>query len=322
MFLWKRLSWDRSKGERSIRAAVDEQRYEGLKQGERGAVISIFAYILLSGLKLAVGYFAGSEALRADGLNNATDIVASVAVLIGLRLAQKPADRDHQYGHWKAETIASLVASFIMMAVGLQVLYAAVTAMLHKGGETPDLIAAWTGVFCAAVMYFVYRYNKQLAVKINSQAVMAAAKDNFSDAVVSIGTVIGIVGSQLGLPWLDPLTAVIVGLIIIKTAWDIFRDASHYLSDGFNKETIQAFQEIIMAVDGVIGVKKIKARNYGSNAVVDVTLLLEADMGFREAHDVATQVEQALKSYSDEVYDVLVHYEPVKGSSVKSAGRS
>ncbi|MNC43225.1 Cation efflux family protein [compost metagenome] len=91
-------------------------------------------------------------------------------------------------------------------------------------------IAAWIGVFCAVVMYFVYRYNKQLAVRINSQAVMAAAKDNFSDAIVSVGTVIGILGSQFRLPWLDPLTAVIVGLIICKTAWDIFRDASHHLS--------------------------------------------------------------------------------------------
>lgn len=300
---------------------MDEERYEGLKLGERGAVISILAYILLSGLKLVVGYFAGSEALRADGLNNATDIVASVAVLIGLRLAQKPADRDHQYGHWKAETIASLVASFIMMAVGLQVLYAAIMAMLHKGPETPDLVAAWTGMFCAAVMYAVYRYNKQLALRINSQAVMAAAKDNFSDAVVSVGTVIGIAGSKLGLPWLDPLTAVLVGGIIIKTAWEIFRDASHYLSDGFDEKSIQAFHEIIMAVDGVIGVKKIQARNYGSNTVVDVTLLLEADMAFREAHDVATQVEQTLKNFSQEVYDVHVHYEPAKESGTKAAGK-
>ena len=99
--------------------------------GERGAIISIIAYICLTALKLVIGSIAGSEALKADGLNNATDIVASIAVLIGLRLAQRPADKDHTYGHWKAETVASLVASFIMMAVGLQVLFEAIGSVFQ-----------------------------------------------------------------------------------------------------------------------------------------------------------------------------------------------
>ena len=139
---------------------MDQLKYDNLKLGEKGAILSIAAYILLSSLKLFIGYTADSEALKADGLNNATDIVASIAVLIGLRLSQRPADRDHTYGHWKAEGIASLVASFIMMAVGLQVLYEAVGA-IFEGRKDSDLVAAYTG-FCAAVMYLVYRYNKNL----------------------------------------------------------------------------------------------------------------------------------------------------------------
>lgn len=199
---------------------MEEQRYKDLKLGEKGAIISIIAYICLSAIKLLIGYSANSEALRADGLNNATDIVASIAVLIGLRLSQKPADRDHPYGHWKAETVASLIASFIMMAVGIQVLFGAASSMFEGPHESPDLISAWTGIGCAIVMYGVYRYNKRLASQINSQAVMAAAKDNLSDAWVSIGTVVGIIGAQFQLPWLDPLTAIVVGFLICKTAWD------------------------------------------------------------------------------------------------------
>ncbi len=97
---------------------MEQVKYNDLKLGERGAIISIVAYILLSALKLFTGTITGSEALKADGLNNATDIIESIAVLIGLRLAQKPPDKDHPYGHWKAETVASMVASFIMIAVG------------------------------------------------------------------------------------------------------------------------------------------------------------------------------------------------------------
>ena len=101
---------------------------------------------------------------------------------------------------------------------------------------------------------------------------MAAARDNISDAWVSIGAVIGIVGSQFGLPWLDPVTAIIVGLLICKTAWDIFREATHHLTDGFDVELIQEYRETIAGIDGVETVKDVRARNYGSNAVVDVVI--------------------------------------------------
>ncbi|GLO68346.1 hypothetical protein MACH08_41300 [Oceanobacillus kimchii] len=159
---------------------------------------------------LYIGNISNSEALKADGLNNTTDIIASIAVLIGLKLSQKQADEDHPYGHWKAEMVASMIASFIIMVVGIQVLIGAVTSVYQGGNESPDIISVWTGIFSAVIMYFVYRYNKNLAQKIKSHSVMAAAKDNLSDSWVSLGTAIGIFGSQFNLPWLDPLTAIVV----------------------------------------------------------------------------------------------------------------
>nr|WP_286457058.1 cation diffusion facilitator family transporter [Paenibacillus sp. CC-CFT742] len=288
---------------------MDQLKYDNLKMGERGAIISIIAYICLTALKLVIGSIAGSEALKADGLNNATDIVASIAVLIGLRLAQRPADKDHTYGHWKAETVASLVASFIMMAVGLQVLFEAIGSVFQGESESPDLIAAYTGIFCAVVMYLVYRFNKRLATKIKSQAVMAAARDNISDAWVSIGTVIGIVGSQFGLPWLDPVTAVIVGFLICKTAWDIFKEATHHLTDGFDVELIREYRKTIATIDGVETVKDVRARSYGNNAVVDVVITVRSDLDMHQAHDICTDVEDELLREHD-VYTVHVHVEP------------
>jgi cation diffusion facilitator family transporter len=288
---------------------MEEQAYLDLKRGERGAVISIIAYICLSALKLIVGYLANSEALKADGLNNATDIIASIAVLIGLKLSQRPADDDHPYGHWKAETIASMVASFIMVVVGIQVTYEAISSIFHDRNESPDLISAWTGIICAIVMYFVYRYNKKLANEINSPSVMAAAKDNLSDAWVSVGIFIGIIGTQFGLPWLDPLTAIIVALLICKTGWEIFREASHNLSDGFDEKVIELYKETIHNCYGVKGVKDIKARNYGNNIVVDIVILVNSHLDVRGAHDIATEVELKLIEVHH-VYDVHVHVEP------------
>lgn len=288
---------------------MDEQRYYNLKLGERGAIISIAAYIILSALKLFVGYISDSEALMADGLNNTTDILASVSVLIGLRLSQKPADDDHLYGHWKSEMVASMVASFIMILVGLQVLYSAVTSIFEGGNEAPDLISAWTGLFAALVMYLVYRYNRKLALKIKSHSVMAAAKDNLSDSWVSIGTAVGIIGSQFGLPWLDPVTAVIVGGLILKTGWDIFREASHQLTDGFDVDLIKEYKKTICEVPGVKGIKDLKARSYGNNIVVDTVITVNPTLDISTAHDISTRVEQKLVD-EFEIYDVHVHVEP------------
>lgn len=288
---------------------MEEQKYNNLKLGERGAIISIIAYICLSIIKLVIGYMSDSAALKADGLNNTTDIIASIAVLIGLKISQRPPDKDHRYGHWKSETIASMIASFIMVAVGIQVLIDAITSMFQGGKESPDIMAAYVGIFSALVMYFVYRYNKKLAIKINSKSVMAAAKDNISDAWVSIGTAVGIFGSQLNMPWLDTVTAIIVGLLICKTALDIFKQSSHDLSDGFDPDKIQLYQNVIIKVDGVKGIKEIKGRNYGNNEVIDVVILVNSTLDIKEAHDIATHVEiSMIKDYG--VYDVNVHIEP------------
>ncbi|MDX1261008.1 cation diffusion facilitator family transporter [Exiguobacterium sp. K1] len=288
---------------------MDQQKYDNLKLGERGAIISIIAYIVLSIIKLVVGYTADSAALRADGLNNTTDIIASIAVLIGLRISRRPADDNHKYGHWKSETIASMVASFIMMAVGLQVLIDTVSTLFEGKQESPDIVAAYVGIGSAVVMYFVYRYNRSLSRKINSKAVMAAAKDNLSDAWVSIGTTIGIIGSQFGMPWLDIVTAIVVGFLICKTAWDIFSEASHELSDGFDEQKLKMYEDVIFDLEGVKGIKSIKGRNYGNNEVVDVVILVNSQLNVHQAHDIATKVEDTL---TDEygVYDIHVHVEP------------
>lgn len=286
-----------------------EKKYNGLKRAQRGAGISIMAYTLLSLLKLGGGYFFGSKALAADGLNNTTDIVASLAVLIGLKISRKPADDDHLYGHFRAETIASLISSLIMIAVGIDVLYNAAHSIIFFKAKAPDLIAAIIGFICAVAIYFVYRYNKKIAIQTNSSGLMAAAKDNLSDAWVSIGTAIGIVASQFGLPWIDPLAAVIVGILIIKTGWDIFKDASHNLTDGFNTEQLDNISKSIKNVSGVRKIKDIRARANGNNILIDVIVSVSGDLSVVEAHNITEKIEEKLKNEFN-ITDIVVHVEP------------
>lgn len=286
-----------------------EERYQELKIAERGAIVSIVAYLALSVAKLFIGNLAGSAALRADGLNNTTDIIASIAVLIGLRLARRPADDDHPYGHWKAETVASMVTSFIMLAVGLEVLYSAITKLIEGESVAPDPIAGYTAIASTFVMVAVYIYNRNLAKKIKSGALMAAAKDNLSDAWTSIGAAIAIFGSAFGMPWLDGLTAVIVALLILKTAIEIFRESAFSLSDGFNEEKLEEYKQAVLAIKGIESVRTIKARNYGANTFVDVVIWTAPEMTVKHSHEITEEVEEMLLENFN-VFDTKVHVEP------------
>lgn len=286
------------------------EAYNDIKRGERGAWISIASYLCLSAVKLSIGYSSNSEALVADGLNNATDIVACVAVLIGLKISRRPPDSDHPYGHFRAETIASLVASFIMMAVGIQVLIQAVrNTFFGVEPETPGLLAAWVALGGAVVMLIVYRYNLKLSQRINSGALKAAAQDNKSDALVSMGAFIGIIGAQFGFPWLDPLTAAVVGLVICKTAWDIFREASHALTDGFDEHDLKRYKKTVRSTPGVLSIKEIKARKHGNNILVDVIVHVHNHLNVVESHDITEDIERRMEKEHNIAY-VHVHIEP------------
>ncbi|GIO43254.1 cation diffusion facilitator family transporter [Paenibacillus apis] len=283
--------------------------YDDIRKGERGAWISITAYLLLSAFKLFSGYWFASSALLADGFNNLTDIVASVAVLVGLRISQKPPDSNHAYGHLRAETIAALVASFIMAMVGIQVIITAVESLFAGQKGTPDVISAGVALVCAAAMGGVYWYNRNLARRINNQALMAAAKDNLSDALVSVGAAVGIIGAQFGLPWLDGAAAIAVGILICKTAWDIFRDATHNLTDGFDEGELSDLKRMIARTEGVESIRDLKARVHGNHVLVDVVIEVAPELTVIQGHAISDRVEEQMRKVKN-VMHVHVHVEP------------
>lgn len=283
--------------------------YTNLRRGEKGAWISIGAYVFLSALKLIFGFWGSSEALKADGFNNLTDIIASIAVLVGLRISQKPPDENHHYGHLRAETIASLLASFIMAVIGLQVLSNAVRSIFEPVAEAPSLITAWVAFFSAIVMYAVYRYNLKLSREIKSTAVRAAAYDNRSDALVSIGAGIGIIGAVFGAPILDVITAFIVGLIIIKTALDIFKESVITLTDGFDEDEVETLSVLVRRVPGVITLRDFKGRNHGNVMFIDLTVSVAPNLNVVESHWITEEIERKIQKVKPHCV-ILVHIEP------------
>lgn len=280
-----------------------------IRAGDKGVWIGLITYIVLSILKVLVGIFTQSEALRADGLNNASDIVTSITVLIALKISRKPADLDHAYGHRRVEMIGALIASFIMISLGIQVLWQSMQVLISGNYVTPDPTAAIVAFSSALILILVYRYNRNLAKKINSQAVMAAAKDQLSDALVSIGAGVGIVCTQFGLPWLDPLLSLIIGIIICKTAWDIFSEATHTLTDGYDPKQIEQYREATRSIQGVLNITDIKARSDGKTTYVEMVIEVDPYLNVIESHAICDAIEKKLEEQFN-ITNVVVHIEP------------
>ena len=282
---------------------------KNLKLAERGAILAIVTYIILSIAKIIAGSTLQSSSLTADGFNNVSDIVANIAVLIGLRMARKPADTDHKFGHWKIEDLASLVTSLIMFFVGFDVLIDTVQKIISRQETTIDPLGAIVGIISALVMTGVYFYNKALAKKAQSKALDAAAKDNLSDAITSLGTTIAIIASALNFPIVDKLVAIVITFFILKTAYEIFMESSFSLSDGFDENLLKEYKEAILEIPKISRVKSQRGRTYGSNIYLDLILEMNPDLSVYESHEIADQVEEMLMERFG-IFDIDIHIEP------------
>lgn len=279
-----------------------------LRLAQKGAYISIITYIILSIIKYIVGTSYHSSALRADSLNNLTDIFVSVAVLVGLKISIKPADKNHPYGHMKTENITTLIVSFIIMFVGIQVISSNIPVLFTGEYGQPSTLTIWVSFISGIVMLLVYKFNDSLSKKTKSTSLKSAAKDNLSDALVSIGTGIGLIFTQIGFPIVDIVLAVILGVIIVFTGFSIFKESIFTLSDGFHEKDLNNYSEDISKIPGVIDVPSIKGRYHGNSVFLDVTIVVDKKLSLDEAHDICDLVEKELQKSG--VYSSYVHPEP------------
>lgn len=275
----------------------------------RGIYLSIVTYVIISTAKLLVGYSFDSDAVFADGLNNFTDSFASIALLVGMILSQRPADQNHRYGHYKIETLTTLIMSFVIFYIGITVTIDSTTALINQAYAAPTPINAVVGLSSGVIMSGVYWYNNRLGNKLNSPSLKASAKDNLSDALTSFATALSVFLSRTGILWLDGAMAIVVGLIIIKSGYDIFKESAFSLSDGFPQEDLDNYRKIVLMVPGVRAVSDIRGRNYGANVYIDITILVDPEISVQAGHAITEKVESALQKTED-VTAIDVHVEP------------
>lgn len=283
-----------------------------LHDATKGARVGIIVYTTLASLKLVIAYFASSASLHADGLNNFTDIISSIVIFIGLNIAKQPADSNHHYGHTKFESIASFVTSLIMFTIGFEVLKSGIERFVSNNFPRPSLMGVWASIASALLLYLTQRYVAKLAHRAKSIGLKASAKDMFNDMLISIGTAVSITGATFGLPQIDTLMSLIVGILIIKTAYNIFRESTFTLSDGFDEELLNQYREAVIKHPSVQRITNLKGRLYGSQVYVDITVEIDGNLTVIESHHITEEIERIL-AYNYNVRDVDVHVEPFFG---------
>ena len=279
------------------------------QSASKGALVGILVYLCLSGAKLVSAAFFHSATLHADGLNNLSDIISSLTIFIGLRIAKRPADDNHRFGHDKYEAISSFGVSLIMFFLGFNVINSGINSLIQEDYQIPSQETLWIGCFSAIILYLCYRYIKGLARANNSMGLLATARDMRNDILISLTSILSPFSSKLGLPFLDTLLAIIIGGLIIFSAYQIFSESTFVLSDGFSQELLRKYRQQILVHPQVRNIRTIRARVNGDHTYVDVAIEIDGHLSVIESHKITEEVEEIL-IYNFGVYDVDVHVEP------------
>ena len=279
------------------------------------STISIVANFILTVLKLLAGVIAHSGAMISDAIHSESDVFSTIVVIIGIKISRKESDKDHPYGHERLECVAAIVLATILAATGLGIGYSAVTKILAGNYENlavPGILALVAAIVSIIVKEAMYQYTKVYARKIDSSALMADAWHHRSDALSSVGALIGIAGARMGFPILDPVASAVICIFIEKAAYDIFMDAVDKMVDkACDEETETALRECAAGQEGVLGIDLLHTRVFGNKIYVDIEIEADGELTLTKAHAIAERVHDAIEKNFPKVKHIMVHVNPV-----------
>lgn len=304
------------------RDSDDERRRRRAGTIVRASWIGIVGNGALALAKLAVGFLARSAAVVGDGVDSALDVLTSTITLVAAQITAKPPDVNHPYGHTRAETIATKSLSFVVFFAGAQLAISTIGKLVTGDGhELPGRIALWVTVASiagkAALAVFKYRVGR----RTKSSMLIADAKNMRSDIVISLAVLAGLLFTfALHLPILDTITALGVSVWIMWVAFGLFLETNAELMEGHPEpDTYQQIFDAVHAVPGAEHPHRARIRSMGGLYIVDLDIEVDGDLPVREAHRIAQETERSIRDCVDDVYDVLVHVEPI--GNVESAER-
>lgn len=274
--------------------------------------------LLLTTGKILAGIIGKSSAMVADGVHSLSDFVTDIIVLVFIRFSGKERDQDHQYGHGKFETFATMLISFALLLVGAGIIWAGVNKIIGSmhgiAIEQPGYIALAAAIVSILSKEGLFWYTKIMGTKVNSQAMIANAWHHRSDAFSSIGTTLGISGAIiLGEKWrvLDPIAGIIVSFFILKVAWQIAKPSiNELLERSLPEETLKEIIDIIQGNSEVKEFHNLKTRRIGDAYAIEFHILVDKELTVESSHQIATDLESLIRKKFGRQTHVGIHVEP------------
>ncbi len=268
--------------------------------------------LLLGTSKIFFGVVANSQALIADGVHSLSDLCTDFLVLFAARHSHRAADKEHPYGHGRIETVATVVLGVALTVVAIGICYDAIRRLLAPELLLhPGVLALVVALISVLSKEAIYQYTARVARRLRSNLLHANAWHSRSDAISSVVVMVGIGGAMAGFPWLDAVAAVAVALMIAKIGWDLlWKSLQELIDTALDTEQVDAISRGIIGVDGVRALHMLRTRHSGSDALVDVHILVDPRVSVSEGHQIGESVRISLIKQFDEITDVTVHVDP------------
>ena len=280
---------------------------------KKSSVFSAIGNALLAAMKVVVGLSANSLALVGDGIDSATDVVTSIITFFTATFSSEPPDREHPWGHERAETISTKILSIVIFFAGAQLAIKSVRNIIFQTSlEIPDQIAIYATVISIAGKIILAFYKFQTGRKTDSPMLIADAKNMRNDVLISFTVLLGILVTRvLGIPLIDTIIALGVSLWIIKIAFSIFMETSAELMDSIdNKQIYQQVFDTVESISGVENPHKVRIRKMNRFYVIDLDIEVDGRMTVTDSHDIALKIDEEMKKNIENIYDVMIHIEP------------
>ena len=275
------------------------------------ALKTLLSNILLSIIKIILGFFAKSGAMIADGFHTVSDIISTLVVMIGVKFSSKEADEKHPYGHERIESLITLFLSLLLIFTSFFITFNAIKSIINNDLVVPKNIALIGAILSIIVKELMYQYTIKVAKKINSTALEADAWHHRSDALSSFGTLIGIGGAVIGFKIFDPIASIVVSFLIMRVAFDIFRQGFNQLVDkSVDDDIMFIIENSIKNIEGVIMIDDIKTRLHGSKIYVDVEIAVNSEISVGDGHIIAENVHNKIENILPNVKHCMVHVNP------------
>jgi len=298
--------------EKTTQIQKDDFRYQATKV----SLVSIVGNIILSILKLLAGIMAHSGAMISDAVHSSSDVFSSIIVIIGVRISSKESDVDHPYGHERLECVAAIVLATVLAITGVGIGYFAFEKIVNRDYAElviPGVLALVAAIISIVVKELMFWYTRFYAKKIDSSALMADAWHHRSDALSSVGALVGIGAAMKGYPVMEPVASLIICIFICKAAYDIFKDAIDKMVDkSCDPQIEEEMRELVLAQEGAERIDLLQTRVFGNKIYVDIEIAADGNKTLNETHRIAENIHDVVEESNPKIKHIMVHVNPME----------